>query len=36
VLPGLRAVVEDEAAEPAGFEELARGAGVVVGERRNR
>ncbi len=36
VLPGLRAVIEDEAAEPAGFEELARGAGVVVGERRNR
>jgi hypothetical protein len=36
VLPGLRAVIEDEAARPAGFEELARGAGVVVGERRNR
>ena len=36
VLPGLRAVIEDEAAAPAGFAELARGAGVVVGERRNR
>jgi len=36
VLPGLRAVIEDETAAPAGFGELARGAGVVVGERRNR
>jgi len=36
VLPGLRAVIEDEAAAPSGFGELARGAGVVVGERRNR
>lgn len=36
VLPGLRAVIEDEAAGPSGFAELARGAGVVVGERRNR
>jgi hypothetical protein len=34
VLPGLRAVIEDETARPAGFEELARGARVVVGERR--
>jgi hypothetical protein len=36
VLPGLRAVIEDEEAAPAGFAELARGAGVVVGERRSR
>jgi hypothetical protein len=36
VLPGLRAVIEDEGAGPAGFAELARGAGVVVGERKNR
>jgi len=36
VLPGLRAVIEDETVRPAGFAELARGAGVVVGERQNR
>ena len=36
VLPGLRAVIEDESVHPAGFEELARGAGVVVGERKFR
>jgi hypothetical protein len=36
VLNGLRMIVEDEAAEPAGMLELARGAGIFVGERRTR
>jgi uncharacterized protein YbaR (Trm112 family) len=35
VLTGLRLVVEDERAEPRGFVELARGAGVFVGEKRS-
>lgn len=34
VLTGLRLIVEDERAEPPGFVELARGAGVYVGEKR--
>lgn len=33
LLPGRRLVVEEEAAEPAGVEPLARGAGVFVGTR---
>jgi len=36
LLPGLRVIVEDEAAAPAGVVELARGAGVFVGEKRTR
>jgi hypothetical protein len=36
LLPGLRAVIEDQDANPAGLVELARGAGVLVGERRAR
>ena len=36
LLPGLRLIVEDEAAAPAGVVELARGAGVFVGEKRTR
>ncbi len=35
VLHGLRIIVEDESAEPPGFVELARGAGVFVGEKRS-
>jgi hypothetical protein len=34
VLTGLRVVVEDDRASPGGITELARGAGVFVGERR--
>jgi hypothetical protein len=34
VLPGLRVIVEDEAAAPAGIEMMARGAGILVGEKR--
>jgi len=34
LLPGLRMIVEDEAAQPPGIVDLARGAGVVVGEKR--
>ncbi|HEY2805494.1 MAG TPA: Trm112 family protein [Gemmatimonadales bacterium] len=34
VLAGLRIIVEDEHAEPKGFVELMRGAGVYIGERR--
>jgi uncharacterized protein YbaR (Trm112 family) len=33
LLPGLRLVIEDEAAAPAGVAELARGAGMFVGVR---
>ncbi len=36
VLNGLRAIVEDESAHPDGLVELARGAGVFVGEKRAR
>ena len=36
LLPGLRAVIEDEDAQPGGLVELARGAGVLVGEKRTR
>jgi len=36
LLPGLRVIVEDESAAPAGVVELARGAGVFVGEKRTR
>ena len=36
LLTGLRVIVEDEAAAPAGVVELARGAGVFVGEKRTR
>ena len=36
LLPGLRAVIEDQDANPAGLVELARGAGVLVGEWRPR
>jgi uncharacterized protein YbaR (Trm112 family) len=34
VLPGLRLAVEDERASPEGISELARGAGLFVGEKR--
>ena len=34
LLHGLRLVVEDERASPAGVAELARGAGLFVGEKR--
>jgi hypothetical protein len=34
LLPGLRLVVEDERASPEGVSELARGAGLFVGEKR--
>ena len=34
LLPGLRVVIEDESVEPDGVFALARGAGVLVGERR--
>ena len=34
LLHGLRLVVEDERASPAGIAELARGAGLFVGEKR--
>ena len=36
LLPGLRAVIEDADVRPDGLAELARGAGVLVGERRVR
>jgi hypothetical protein len=36
LLPGLRAVIESESAQPQGLAELARGAGVLVGEKRPR
>lgn len=36
VLNGLRVVIEDESAEPAGVVTIARGAGIVVGEKRAR
>lgn len=36
LLPGLRVVIEDEAAEPEGVSVLARGGGVLVGEKRSR
>ena len=36
LLRGLRYVVEDEHASPAGVAELARGAGLYVGEKRDR
>ena len=36
VLPGLRVIVEDAAADHALLGVIARGAGVVVAERRNR
>ena len=36
LLRGLRFVVEDERASPDGISELARGAGLFVGERRDR
>jgi len=36
LLPGLRVVVEGDAPLPGGIVELARGAGVVVGEKRAR
>jgi hypothetical protein len=36
LLTGLRVIVEDETAEPAGVVGLARGAGVFVGEKRSR
>lgn len=36
LLPGLRLVVEDETAAPGGIVDLARGAGVLVGEKRSR
>jgi len=34
LLPGLRLAVEDERASPGGVSELARGAGLFVGEKR--
>ncbi len=34
LLPGLRLVVEDERASSEGLTELARGAGLLVGEKR--
>jgi len=34
LLPGLRLAVEDERASSAGLMELARGAGLLVGEKR--
>jgi uncharacterized protein YbaR (Trm112 family) len=34
LLVGLRLVVEDESASPEGISELARGAGLLVGEKR--
>lgn len=36
LLRGLRFVAEDERASPTGIVELARGAGVIVGEKRTR
>lgn len=36
LLPGLRVVIEDAAAEPAGVEVLARAGGVLVGVKRSR
>jgi uncharacterized protein YbaR (Trm112 family) len=36
LLRGLRLVLEDERASPAGVAELARGAGLFVGEKRDR
>lgn len=36
LLGGLRLVAEDERASPTGIVELARGAGVLVGEKRSR
>jgi uncharacterized protein YbaR (Trm112 family) len=36
VLPGLRVVVESDAAEPEGVEVLMRGGGVLVGQKRAR
>lgn len=36
LLPGLRLVVEDERAGPAGIAELARGAGLLVGTKGAR
>jgi len=36
LLHGLRLVAEDERASPTGIVELARGAGVLVGEKRTR
>jgi hypothetical protein len=36
LLHGLRLVVEDEHASPAGVAELARGAGLFAGEKRDR
>ena len=34
LLPGLRLAIEDERASPEGISELARGAGLFVGEKR--
>ena len=36
VLPGLRVVIESDAAEPEGVEVLMRGGGLLVGQRRAR
>ena len=36
VLGGLRLIIEDESADPAGVVPIARGAGVFVGEKRAR
>jgi len=36
LLPGLRLVVEDDAAQPAGTSDLARGAGLLVAEKSSR
>ena len=36
LLPGLRAIIEDQDATPDGLVELVRGAGVMVGEKRAR
>lgn len=35
VLPGLRVIFENDALSPAGVDEIVRGAGVLVSERRN-
>jgi hypothetical protein len=36
VLPGLRIVIENDAAEPEGIEVLMRGGGLLVGQKRAR
>ncbi len=36
LLPGLRLVIEDETARPAGTSDLARGAGLLVARKSNR